>query len=275
MSKSPNFGRVRNFRDKVIWITGASSGIGKEMAVQSAQLGAKLVLSARNETALNNLQKELPETCVSLILPMDMAESTNFHKLAQKVKETFGAIDLVFMSAGVSQRSEVRETSLDIDRRIMEVNYFGNIALAKAVLPIIHQQGSGSFGVMSSIAGKTGYFQRSAYSASKHALHGFFESLRFEEFENNIKVHLIISGPVNTNMGRNAIDASGTARGVDDQMLKSGLDPRVCVERIIRGIQRDKMEITISKGPESMGMKIKALFPRLYFSLARRKHNRD
>lgn len=265
---------MRDFRDKVIWITGASSGIGREMAVQSSELGAKLVLSARNKEALQDVQKNLPQSCESLILPMDMADSSGFVKLSEKVIETFGSIDLVFMSAGISQRSEVFDTSIEIDRRIMEVNFFGNVALTKAVLPFMIKQGNGSFAIMSSIAGKTGYFERSAYSASKHALHGFFESLRFEEFRHKIRVHLIISGPVNTNMGRNAIDSSGKSQGLDDPMLMNGLDPKDCVELIIQGIQRDKMEIIISKGPESMGMKIKALFPRLYFNLARRRHAR-
>ncbi len=266
---------MRSFKDKVIWITGASSGIGEEMARQSADLGARLILSARNETALNKLASSLPGNTESMVLPLDMAKSENFEQLVPQVLARFGQIDMVFMSAGISQRSEVRNTSIEIDRKIMEVNFFGNVALAKAVLPQMHQQKSGSFAVMSSIAGKTGFFKRSAYSASKHALHGFFESLRFEEYENNIKVHLILSGPVNTNMGRNAIDASGSARGMDDPMLENGLDPKDCVNQIIQYIKRDAMEIMVTKGPESIGMKIKALLPRLYFNMARRRHARS
>lgn len=265
---------MRDFRDKLIWITGASSGIGREMALQSAKLGARLVLSARSEEAMKELQKELPDTCQSLILPMDMAESGNFDELAQQVLENFGAIDLVFMSAGISQRSEVIETDIAIDRRIMEVNFFGNIALAKAVLPQMRKQKSGSFCVISSVTGKTGFFLRSAYAASKHALHGYFESLRLEEYENNIKVHLICPGPVNTNIARNSIDASGKAQGIQDPMQELGMPVEECVDEIIRSIQKDELERVISKGSEAMGMKLKALFPKLYFNIVRKRDAR-
>lgn len=265
---------MRDFRDKIIWITGASSGIGEEMARQSAALGAKLVLSARNQEALEKVAQSLSEITECLVMPMDLSESDHFEELADQVITHYGQIDLVFMSGGISQRSVVSETSMEIDRRIMEVNFFGNVALAKAVLPFMRQHEHGGFAIMSSVAGKTGYFERSAYSASKHALHGFFESLRFEEYDQDIKVHIIMSGPVNTNMGRNAIDATGKARGIDDPMLENGLDPKECVELIINGIQKDELEIMISKGPESLGMKIKALFPRLYFNMARRRHAR-
>jgi dehydrogenase/reductase SDR family protein 7B len=264
---------VREFRDRVIWITGASSGIGKEMAIQSAKLGASLVLSARNTQALEELQDQLSDT-PTLVLPMDMADSENFPELAQKVIGKFGQIDLVFMSAGISQRSEVIETEMSIDRRIMEVNFFGNIALAKAVLPQMRKQKSGRFCVISSITGKTGFFLRASYAASKHALHGYFESLRMEEYENNIKVHIICPGPVNTNISLNSIDASGQAQGIHDPMQEMGMTPEECVDEIIRSIRKDDLEKIISKGSEAFGMKLKALFPGLYFKIARRRNPR-
>ena len=265
---------MREFRDKVIWITGASSGIGREMAIQSAKRGARLVISARNEDALNELRGELPDPSACLVLSMDMAVNSDFDALAKEVIEKFGAIDLVFMSAGISQRSEVHETDMVIDRRIMEVNYFGNVALTKAVLPFMRKQKSGSFCVISSITGKTGFFLRAAYAASKHALHGFFESLRMEEYHNNISVHIICPGPVNTNISLNSLDASGEAQGIHDPMQELGMTPQECVDEIIRSIRKGDLEKVISKGPEAMGMRIKALFPGLYFKMARRRNPR-
>ena len=244
------------------------------MAVQSAKLGAKLVLSARNEEALQDLSKELPDSCENLVLPADMGDGSSFEKLTQRVIERFGRIDLVFMSAGISQRSEVIETDIAIDRRIMEVNFFGNIALAKAALPQMRKQKSGSFCVISSITGKTGFFLRSAYAASKHALHGYFESLRLEEYDHNIKVHIVCPGPVNTNISINSIDASGKPQGVHDPMQEMGMSPEYCVDEIIRSIKKEELERIISKGPEAFGMKLKALFPRLYFNMVRRRNAR-
>ena len=241
------------------------------MARQSAAEGAKLVLSARNKEALEKLAAELPEGAESMILPMDMADSGNYDQLAHEVAQRFGRIDMVFMSAGISQRSEAHETDISIDRRIMEVNFFGNIALAKAVLPLMRKQKSGSFCVISSVTGKTGFFLRSAYAASKHALHGYFESLRLEEYENNIKVHLICPGPVNTNIARNSIDATGKPQGIQDPMQEFGMSVEECVQEIIRSIKQNKLEAIISRGSEGLGMKIKALFPKLYFKLVRRR----
>ena len=262
---------MRDFRDKVIWITGASSGLGREMAVQSAAMGAKLVLSARSSEALEALKSELQST-ECLVLPMDVSGSDDFSAEAERVLEKFGRIDLVFMAAGVSQRSEAFETSMETTRKIMDINFFGNIALAKAVLPQMRKQQQGSFCVISSITGKTGFYLRSIYAASKHALHGYFESLRFEEYDNNIKVHMICPGPVNTNMSRNSLDASGKPRGVHDAMQENGMTPEDCISQIIDSIKKEKFEAIISRGPEAFGMKLKALLPRLYFKMARRRN---
>lgn len=265
---------MREFRDKVIWITGASSGIGYEMAIQCAREGARLVLSARNQAALEDLQRLLPSGTESLILPMDMEQPELFPDLASQVVERFGRIDLVFMSAGISQRSKVIETAMSIDRRIMEVNFFGNVALAKAVLPQMRMQKGGAFCVISSITGKTGFYLRSAYAASKHALHGYFESLRLEEHEHNIRVHIICPGPVNTNISRNSLDAEGKAQGVHDAMQEKGMSPEDCVKAIIKSIRNNKLESVITNGPEAFGMKLKALFPAFYYKMLRRRNAR-
>jgi short-subunit dehydrogenase len=165
------------FTDKVIWITGASSGIGKALAVDLAQRGARIVLSSRKLQELESVKQELAHPENHLVLPLDLGSGSSFLQEANQVVAHFGRIDYLFNCGGVSQRSNVFETNIEVDRKIMEINYFGTIALTKAVLPFMQKQQSGHVIAISSIAGKFGFFLRSAYSASKHALHGFFESL--------------------------------------------------------------------------------------------------
>ncbi|MDZ7848859.1 MAG: SDR family oxidoreductase [Owenweeksia sp.] len=253
---------------------GASSGIGREMARQANALGAKVVLSARGARVLEGLKKELSHPENALVLPLDMEQSLVFGEKVKQVVEQFGRIDLLFNNAGISQRSEVHESSLEIDRKIMEINFFGTVALTKAVLPVMRKQKSGHFAVISSITGKTGFYERSAYAASKHALHGFFESLRLEEEKNNIKVTIICPGPVRTNISVNSIDSTGQPHGQMDKMQEEGMPVEDCVKQIIKSIQKDKLEVFVSQGPEAFGMKLKALMPRLYFKMVKKRKAR-
>ncbi|MGZ4038798.1 MAG: SDR family NAD(P)-dependent oxidoreductase, partial [Bacteroidia bacterium] len=169
------------FKDKVVWITGASSGIGEALALQFAQQGARLILSARREEELKRIGtlSKLPALDL-MILPFDLKDTSNASGLAAQIMNKFGRIDILVNNGGFSQRSEALETPVPIDREIMEVDYFAQVALAKAVLPYMKRQKSGQLIVISSIAGKFGFYLRSSYSAAKHALHGFFESLRLE-----------------------------------------------------------------------------------------------
>lgn len=265
---------MQNFKDKVIWITGASSGIGREMARRCNAEGAKVVLSSRRQSELEELQKQLAHPKNSLVLPLDMEQSLVFSEKVREVVSHFGRIDLLFNNAGISQRSEVHETSVEIDRKIMEVNFFGTVALTKAVLPVMKKQKSGHFAVVSSVSGKTGFYERSAYAASKHALHGFFESLMLEEDKNGIKVTMICPGPVQTNISKNALDPDGKPHGEMDAMQKQGMAVEECVNKIIHAIKHDKLEVIISKGPEAFGMKLKALSPAVYFKMLKKRNAR-
>lgn len=262
---------MQNFNDKVVWITGASSGIGREMALQISRLGANVVLSARRTQVLEEIQKELAHPENSIVLPLDMEQSLVFGEKVKQVMDRFGRIDLLFNNAGLTHRSEIHETPLELDRKLMEVNYFGTIALTKAVLPILRKQKAGHIGVMSSMAGKTGFFQRSAYSAAKHALIGFFETLRLEEDENNIKVSIFCPGPVKTNISVNALESSGEKYGVMDKVLEQGLPVEKCVNIIVKSIRQEKLEVIISKGPEAFGMKLKAILPAFYFKVLKKR----
>lgn len=233
------------FHHKVVWVTGASSGIGKEIAIQLANQGAFLVLSARKEHELSKLKGQLTQSEKHLVLPLDLEKSDNFSNLAKQIIEKFGRIDLLVNNGGVSQRANASETPIEVDRRIMEINYFGNIALTKAVLPYFQQQKSGQIVVISSIAGKFGFYLRSAYSAAKHALHGFYESLALEEAKNNIQVTIACPGKINTEISKHALTAEGTAHGLMDHNQATGMPVEECVSILLNAVEKKKKEILI------------------------------
>ncbi len=258
------------YQNQVIWITGASSGIGKALAAELAREGAKLVLSARKVEALEELKNTLPNAAVHLVLPLDLEHSENFEALAKEVYEVMGAIDVLINNGGISQRSGVGETSLEVDRHIMEVNFFGNVALTKAVLPYFRKQKSGHFVVISSIAGKFGFFLRSAYSASKHALHGFYESLMLEEERNNIHVTIACPGKINTNISLNALNSEGEKHGEMDHNQYTGMSAEVCALQLIKAMKKGKKEVLIGN-KEIKAVKLKRFFPRLFWKVIRKQ----
>jgi len=258
------------FENKIVWITGASSGIGAEMVRQADRLGAKIILSARNFDALEKLRNELSNNTNHLSIALDLENSSNFKELAQKVIDNYGRIDMLINNGGLSQRSTVEETSLEIDRRIMEINYFGNIALTKAVLPYMIKQKSGHIVTISSIAGKFGFFLRSAYSASKHALHGFYESLLLEEEKNNILVTIACPGKINTNISVNALNGEGSTHGVMDHNQETGMSADECVRQLFLAVSKGKKEILIGN-KEILAVKIKRFFPRLFWKIIRKQ----
>jgi short-subunit dehydrogenase len=258
------------YQDKVIWITGASSGIGKALAMHWAKEGARLVLSARNVDALEELKTSLPNSEKHQVLILDLADSSNFVALANEAVSTMGSIDVLVNNGGMSQRSEAYETPLEVDRRIMEVNYFGNIALTKAVLPHFRKQQSGTFVVISSIAGKFGFFLRSAYSASKHALHGFYESLMLEEEKNGIKVSIACPGKINTNISVNALNKSGEKHGEMDHNQATGMSAEECASLLIKAVSKGKREILIGN-KEIKAVTLKRLLPGVFWKVIRKQ----
>ncbi|MCR9173760.1 MAG: SDR family oxidoreductase [bacterium] len=258
------------YQDKVIWITGASSGIGKALAHQWAEAGARLVLSARNTEALELLRSELSNADQHIVLALDLAKSDNFQELAKHVQQEMKRIDILVNNGGMSQRSEAHETPMEVDRRIMEVNYFGNIALTKAVLPYFQEQQSGHFLVISSIAGKFGFFLRSAYSASKHALHGFYESLMLEEEKNGICVTIACPGKINTNISVNALNKSGEKHGEMDHNQATGMSAEECARQLIQAVSKEKKEVLIGN-KEIKAVTLKRLFPSIFWKVIRKQ----
>lgn len=254
---------MSTFNNKIVWVTGASSGIGKQIAHQCAKDGAKVILSARKVETLKSVLEELPGLD-HMILPLDLEHSENFESLAKQVIEKYGKIDYLFNNGGLSQRSNASETSLTVDRYIMEVNYFGNIALTKAVLPYMLKQKSGHIVVISSIAGKFGFYLRSAYSASKHALQGFYESLAIEEKANGLKVTIAYPGKINTEISMNALNGSGEKHNVMDHNQATGMTVEECVSKLIDAVHKNKLEILIGK-KEIKAVSLKRFLPQKLF----------
>ncbi len=258
------------FDNKVIWITGASSGIGEELARQLAANGALLILSARNKEKLISVKESLANHTRHFVLPLDLEKSEDFEVIAKAVFDRFGCIDVLVNNGGISQRANAFETSMEVNRKIMEIDFFGNIALTKAVLPIMQKQKSGQILVISSIAGKFGFFLRSAYSAAKHALHGYYESLALEEGHNGISVTIVCPGKINTLISTNAINAEGNRHGIMDHNQETGMPVDVCVNQMLKALQSKKREVLIGN-KEIWAVRVKRFFPSLFWKIIKKQ----
>lgn len=264
------------FENKVIWITGASSGLGEALAKEFASEKVKLILSARRESELQRVKKECAKFISEaniFILPLDVAELSNADVESQKVIQKFGRIDILVNNAGIAQRSYAGDTPIEVERKIMEVNYFGSIILTKAVLQVMRKQKLGNIVAVSSVMGKLGYPGRSSYSASKHALHGYFESLRIEEKQNNINVHIICPGYVKTNVSMNAVNEKGESHDKMDKGQEKGMEPQIAARKIISAIRNNRYE-TFFGGMEMISITVKRFFPKLFYRLILRAGNK-
>lgn len=262
---------MKSLRDKVIWVTGASSGIGEALAFALAKRGARLVISARRENELRRVAglTGLGERDL-LILPFDLQDTSNASGLAATVVNHFGRIDILVNNGGVSQRSAVLDTSAEAERVLMEVNYFAQVALARAVLPYMLRQKGGKIVVVSSIAGKFGFYLRSTYSAAKHALHGYFESLRLEYSGKGISVMMVCPGKIRTHVSVNAMVGNGTTHNAMDPSHRNAMTAGECAEQLIRGIEGDRREILIG-GRELLLVWLRRFAPGLFRAVLRRQ----
>jgi short-subunit dehydrogenase len=258
------------FRDKTIWITGASSGIGRAFALEVSKEKCRLILSGRNESALREvalLCTANGSRCETLVF--DLGVEKEVTEAASMVLGMVGRIDGLYHFGGISQRSFAAETPLFVDRKIFETNYFGTIALTKAVLGSMITTGGGQIAVTSSVVGKFGISYRSSYSASKHALHGFFESLRSENHSKNIKVTVIIPGRIKTNISLNAVDREGKAYSKMDEGQNKGMSAEKSAQIILRALKKDKKEVLFG-GKEVLMVYIRRFFPFLYYFMSTR-----
>jgi len=267
-----------NHKQRVVWITGASSGIGQALALEYAQQGDAVILSARRANTLNDVKQECIELGAAeqdiLVLPLDVTqENTLAEKTAQSIAFK-GNIDLLINNAGVSQRSECVETEMATYRALFEVDVFGQIALTKHVLPYMIQQGSGHIAVTSSVAGKIGVPFRTGYCAAKHAVMGFFDALRSEVTHKNINVSTITPGFIRTNVAKNALSGDGSAFGKADSNIAGGMPADACAKVIVTALNKGKKEIAVGKGSEMHALWIKRFFPKLLIKLLDKQYKK-
>jgi short-subunit dehydrogenase len=259
-----------DFKYKTVWITGASSGIGKAMALAFCKAGANVILSARNEAALLQVkaQSDYPERIK--ILPLDLSEYETFGAKTKTAFDFFNGMDILINNGGISQRSLAMQTPLEVDQIIFNINYFGTIALTKALLPYFVRQKSGQIVVITSVVGKIGTPLRSSYAGSKHALHGFFDSLRAEIYDYNIDVTLICPGYVNTDVSINALTADGSRQNTKDSATANGLSPEVFAKKALKIIANKKQEAVIGGKLENLAVVVKRFFPLLLSKMIRK-----
>ncbi|MCG9793864.1 SDR family oxidoreductase [Flavobacterium algicola] len=258
-----------HFKNKIVWITGASSGIGKELAYQLSRQGAILILTATNKSALEQLKVELANSKVD-ILPFDLLKIDAIPQLVSDAIAINGQIDFVIQSAGQSQRSMAVDTGMGVYERLMNLNYFAPVALTQAILPHFIKRDAGSMTVISSIAGLIGFPLRSSYSASKHAIKGYLETLQCEIYKTNIHVSIVYPGRINTDISKNALSGDGQRFGDTDENSDAGMEVDLCVKKIISGILKKKKVIYILKA-ERLLFWLWWFIPNLYYKIAHKK----
>ncbi|MFC2086465.1 SDR family oxidoreductase, partial [Bacteroidota bacterium] len=247
--------------------TGATSGIGEALAYEFAALNAKLVLSSNQFDELERVKNECLKNCEKCIsIGFDLENEQEIKDSVAKVVNEFNQIDVLINNGGISQRSLIIETPLEVDRKIMNIDYYGAVILTKNVLPVMIKNNGGNIMVTTSIAGKFGFPLRSAYSAAKHALYGFFETLRAEHIKDNIKVTIACPGRVQTNISKHALTKEGKEHGVMDKGLAGGITAEKCARIMRKAIQKNKREVLIG-GKELLMVYIKKFIPGLFYKI--------
>jgi NADH dehydrogenase len=250
------------FHGKVCWITGASGGIGAALARHLSQAGAYLIVSARNADDLREVKNSCAYPERVAILPCDMSQPETLTGVVGEAWGIFEAIDYVYLNAGMAVRDLVVDTDLAMIQRLMNVNFISNTVISKTLLPYLQRRGSGTFVVTSSICGRFGVPKLAAYSASKHALHGFFEALQCENQNQGIRVTMITSGLVRTNITINALKGNGMPYARMQESVANGISPANCARAIARAVAAGKREALVG-GLEKYGVLVKRFFPGL------------
>jgi len=245
---------------KVVWITGASSGIGEALVYEYNKAGARLIISSRNRDELFRVKTNCKNPVNIHVLSLDLENTATLSGKAEEAIRIYGHIDILINSGGISQRGLALETDLETEQRLMNVNFWGTTILSKAVLPNMIANGGGNIVCISSLVGKFGTKMRSAYSASKHALHGYFDSLRSEVYDKKINITIICPGFIKTNVTLNALTANGTPQGTMDAAQENGMLAEDCARKIVQAVKLNKEEVYIG-GKEVKGVLFKRLFP--------------
>lgn len=255
---------------KIIWITGASSGIGEALAYEWASPNVHLVISGRNIIQLEEVAQKCRHNGSKVtILPFDLSDQVALAAAVDQFQSLYSHLDILVNNGGISQRSRLLDTPVAVARRIMEVDFWSHAELTRRILPWMIQSGGGQIVVISSLTGLFGFPMRSAYAAAKHALHGYFETLRLEHHKDNVHVTMICPGMVKTNVSVHALTSSGKEHGVMDPGQEKGVSAAICAKKIAIGVRRYKKEVIIGKKDVIMPY-LKRYVPWLFYQIAKR-----
>ena len=259
----------KNNKTLRVWITGASSGMGEACAYLNAARKAQLILTS------SSLQKLEPvaEKGRSLgeevyLLPYDLEQLAGIPALSQQAWQQYGGLDILFCNAGVSQRTNVEETSMEVFHKIMDINFYAPVEMTKVILPLMLENGGGNIAATTSIAGCFGFPLRCAYSSSKHALYGFFETVQAEYYKDNIRVTIVCPGRVQTRISFYALEKDGKQHAKMDAGQAGGCTPEQAARKIVRAVYKKKREVLVGR-KELLMVYIKRFFPGLCARIAR------
>ncbi|XP_063790248.1 dehydrogenase/reductase SDR family member 7B isoform X1 [Pseudophryne corroboree] len=270
-------------QDAAVVITGATSGLGKECAKVFYKAGARLVLCGRNEERLKDLINELNQMRKGSsqrhkphMVIFDLSDVDTVTSAAKEILHLVGNVDILINNAGISYRGTILNTKVSVDRMIMDTNYFGPVALTKALLPSMIKNKKGHIVAISSVQGKISIPFRSAYSASKHATQAFFDCLRAEMAPHDIAVTLINPGYIQTNLSLNAVTDDGSKYGVMDKTTAEGRTAEEVAKIVFNAVGERSKEVLVAGLVPTLAVYLRALAPKLFFSLmaARAKKER-
>jgi len=259
-----------NSKNKIVWITGASSGIGEALTYAYAKSGATVVISARRVEELNRVKNNCGENAARIFtVPLDLANLGDVTYIYKEFKKMAGgAPDILINNGGMGHLGDALLMQERIERQVMEVNFWGHVALTKAVLPDMLARKSGSIVAISSILGHFGSPGLAAYAASKHAVLGYFESLREELIGTGVNVALVAPGFINTNVTKASLTATGEVYGQNSVAQEKGMSPEIFAEKLITKIEKKKNYIFIGRS-EIFAVPFKHFAPNLFFAVMR------
>lgn len=255
---------------KVVWITGASSGIGKALATECALQGAQVILSARRLEELEKVRVSLLHPDHHLSVAMDITDEAQVRHAYEQVLDQKGCIDLLINNAGLSQRALITETSMQTERAIMEIDYFSQVFLTKLVLPTFIAQKSGRIAYVSSVAGLLGTQYRATYSAAKAAIHMWANSLRAEVAQDGVKVSVIFPGFVKTNVSFNALNGAGKPQAHQDEAIENGLEADDFAKQTVSALLNGQEYIVVGGAKEKLGVWVSRLSPTTLYKMIRK-----
>ncbi|MDR4988248.1 MAG: SDR family oxidoreductase [Bacteroidales bacterium] len=232
-------------RDKVVIVTGASSGIGSALVSEFLREGAYVVLAARNERAMQELVSEIPSERY-LIVPTDVGKEEDCRRLIRTAKDRFGRIDVLVNNAGISMRALFADVDVKVLEQLMQVNFWGAVYCTRYALPALLASRGSVVGV-SSIAGYKGLPARSGYSSSKFALQGFLESLRIENRTTGLHVLIACPGFTASNIRKTALGANGSIQGESPRAEERMMTAETVAKRIIRAVKKRKPRLILTR----------------------------